>query len=127
MSAVTLVAMLAGVVAGGALVLAGASKLARPSWLDDAAALGVPAAVARPVPFAELVVGALLAVGLARPVTGAAAAVLFVVFSGLLVRQLRAGAHPVCACFGGLSRRPISWWSVARNAVLTVCALLAIR
>jgi uncharacterized membrane protein YphA (DoxX/SURF4 family) len=120
-------ASLAGLVAGGALVLAGASKLARPSWVADAAALDVPVAVARPVPVVELVVGALLAFGVARRVTGPVAAVLFVAFSVLLVRQLRAGARPVCACFGAFSRRPISWWSVARNAMLTLCALAAVR
>jgi uncharacterized membrane protein YphA (DoxX/SURF4 family) len=121
------VATTAAVLAGGTLVVAGALKLARPSWQADAAALGVPTALARPVPVVELLVGSLLAVGLGTTITGGAAAALYLAFTALLVRRLRAGARPVCACFGAFSRRPISWWSVVRNLVLTMCAVLAIR
>ena len=113
--------------AGGALLVAGATKLARPSWVADAAALGVSWSPIRFLPMIEVAVGALRAAGIARPVVGAAAAVLYAGFTALLVRRLRNGSRPVCACFGGFSRRPISWWSVVRNVVLTGCALAAIR
>ena len=113
--------------AGGALLVAGATKLARPIWVADAAALGVSWSPIRFLPVVEVAVGALLAAGIARPVVGAAAAVLYAGFTVLLVRRLRSGSRPVCACFGGFSRRPISWWSVVRNVVLTGCALAAIR
>ena len=119
------VGVVAGAAAGAALVVAGATKLARPTWVRDAAALGVPALLARPVPVVELGVGAALAVGLARRPLAFAALALFVAFSLVIARALAAGRRPVCACFGGWSRRPIGPLSLVRNGVLAALALVA--
>ena len=119
------VAAAAAAASGAALVLAGATKLARPAWVRDAAALGVPAWVARPVPVIELVVGAGLAVGLARRPLAWVAVALFVAFTVVIARVLAAGRRPVCACFGAWSRRPIGRGSLVRNVVLIALALVA--
>jgi hypothetical protein len=115
----------AGVLAGLAFVVAGASKLADPSWPAQAAGLGAPRPVAAVLPFVEIAVGAPTAVGLGGPWPPLAAAALLVAFSALLVVRLRSGRRPPCACFGRWSARPIGWGHVARNAVLLVAALAA--
>lgn len=119
------VGTVAAVAVGAALVVAGAAKVARPSWVADAAALGVPGWLARPVPAVELLVGAGLAVGVARRPLAWVALVLFVGFSAVLGRTLAQGRRPVCACFGAWSSRPIGPRSLARNAAFAALALLA--
>ncbi|HWL42988.1 MAG TPA: MauE/DoxX family redox-associated membrane protein [Ilumatobacter sp.] len=123
----SLLAAVAGVVVGVAFVVAGASKLAAgKAWPAQAAGLRVPAAVARVVPFGELVVGALLAVQVWRPWPAVAALVLLGAFTVLIVAHLRAGSHPPCACFGAWSARPIGWGHVTRNAALLALAVVAL-
>lgn len=119
------VGTVAAVAVGAALVVAGAAKLARPSWVADAAALGVPAWLARPVPLVELLVGAGLAVGVARRPLAWVALALFAAFSAVLGRTLAQGRRPVCACFGAWSQRPIGARSLARNAAFAALALVA--
>lgn len=121
------IATIAGLVAGAALAAAGAAKLARPTWLADAAALAVPTWLARPVPFVEVAVGVLLALNVAHPAAAWAAVGLLVAFTTLLVVRLRQGVRPPCACFGGLSRRPIGPGSIVRNLALLGCAIVATR
>lgn len=116
-------ALAAAILVGAAFVVAGGSKLAAgPGWNQ----LSVPAWLARPVPLAELVVGALLAVGIARPWPALAALVLLAVFSALIAAHLAAGQHPPCACFGAWSAKPLSWRHLARNAVLAALAVVAL-
>lgn len=97
----------------------------RVGWPAEAAALGVPRTVAIAVPWVELVVGALCATRLGWPVGPLAAGAMLVVFSAVLGRQLLKGHRPHCACFGGLSRRPIGPGALARNGGLLVLAALA--
>lgn len=101
-------------------------KLADRQWPAEASRLGVPAVVARAVPFGEVVVGAALVAGWAR----AAAALVALAFLGaataLLVVNLRRGRRPACACFGALSRRPIGWGSVVRNTAFAALAVLVV-
>ena len=61
-----------------------------------------------------VVVGALLAV-----------AVLAAFTIGIVVNLLR-GNRVECRCFGALSNKPLSWWSVVRNAVLIALAVLVL-
>ncbi len=121
----TVVGAVAAVAVGAALVVAGGAKLARPAWVVDAAALGVPAWAARPVPVVELLVGAGLVVGVARRPLAWVALLLFAGFSAVLGRSLARGRRPVCACFGAWSSRPIGPRSLARNAGLAALALVA--
>lgn len=115
----------AAVVVGAAVVVAGVSKLAKPSWVREAAGLGVPVALARPVPVFEIVLGSLVVFDVGRPVAAWAVAALLAAFTGVLLRPLLRGRHPVCACFGTWSAKPIGPASVVRNAVLIALAVVA--
>ncbi len=115
----------ASVALGAVFAVAAVTKMAAPTWTADAAALGVPRWLARPVPAVEVVLAATLVAGIASPVPALAAVGLLVVFSALVARALRRGRRPVCACFGRWSARPISAWTLARNGVLLVLAAAA--
>lgn len=122
-----LLADLAAVVAGAAFVVAGASKLAaRDSWRRQATDLGAPPLVVVPLPFVELVIGASLIVGLAKPFAAIAAIVLLVAFTALLALRISQGRRPSCACFGAWSASPIGPKHLARNGALLAIAVLAI-
>ena len=120
-----MIAVVAGAVVGGALLLAGALKLASPLWPGQAAELGVPAGAARVVPWVEIVAGSLLAARFTPRVTGVVAAGLLVGFTVLLIVRLAQGRRPPCACFGSRSTRPIGPGTVVRNVVLIALALVA--
>ena len=109
------------------MVVAGASKLAAgPAWPVQAAGLGVSGPVVVIVPWFELVVGSLTALGVASPWPAVAAAVLLAVFTALLARLLLQGKHPPCACFGAWSAKPIGVGHLIRNGLLLVAAVIAI-
>lgn len=115
----------AAIVVGIVLLAAGALKLRDERWPEAARALGTPRVLVPAVAPAELVLGGLLAAGVAPRVTGTLAAALFAVFTVALVRVLRRGDAPVCSCFGSWSARPVSWRSVGRNVALTALAVFA--
>lgn len=122
-----MIGTVAEVVLGGVFLLAGASKVvARREWPVQAAQLGAPDVVAPLVPWWEIVVGALLVVGVASPWPAVAAGATLVAFTALLMRLIARGEHPPCACFGGFSARPIGWGHVARNAVFLGLAVTAV-
>ncbi|MEO1063145.1 MAG: DoxX family protein [Actinomycetota bacterium] len=117
----------ARVVLGLVFLVSGATKLVDRTWPQSAAAFGVPTWAARALPVVELVVGAALVPGIGGPWLVAAAAALLVAFTAVIVVRLSADDdRPVCACFGAWSARPISWWTVARNAGLLAIAALAV-
>jgi TRAP-type C4-dicarboxylate transport system permease small subunit len=120
------VGTVAGVVLGAIFLLAGGGKLASRTWPEQARALGAPSIVARFLPGAEVTIGALLTVDVARRPLALSAAALLVGFSGLLARRLRQGQRPPCACFGGRRPRPIGPWTLARNAGFLAIAAVAI-
>ena len=122
-----MIATVAAVALGVVFVVAGASKVvSRREWPAQAAQLGAPDFVAPLVPWWEIVVGALLVVGVASPWPAVAAGATLVVFTALLMRLIVRGEHPPCACFGGFSARPIGWGHVARNAVFLGLAVIAV-
>ena len=122
-----MIATVVAVALGVVFVVAGASKVvSRREWPAQAAQLGAPDVVAPLVPWWEIVVGALLVVGVASPWPAVAAAATLVVFTALLMRLIVRGEHPPCACFGGFSARPIGWGHVARNAVFLGLAVIAV-
>lgn len=107
-----------------ALLVAGVSKLSSP-WRRDAEAMGVPWAVAAPVPVVEIVLGGLLAAGLGRPVVAWSAAALLTAFTALVATNLARGHRPPCACFGAWSRTPLGPRHLVRNGLLVAAAVLA--
>ena len=114
---------IASVVLGLAMLAAGAAKLASRTWPADARGIGAPAWTVPLVPWVELSLGALLVVDVLRPLVAIATAELLAAFTALLSVRLTRGERPPCACFGRLSTRPISWWSVVRNLVLIALAV----
>lgn len=114
----------AAVVLGLVFTWSGANKLVSKSWPNEAREFGAPPWSIQPLPIIELALGAGLAASQARWI-GWMLVGLIVAFTARLVAHLRAGRRPHCACFGGFTKRALSWWSVARNAALLVCGLLA--
>lgn len=122
-----MVALLVSTVLGAAFVLAGASKLAAGAgWPAAARDLGAPSAVVPFVPWVELAVGAAVVVRVGEPVPELAAVALLVVFSALIALRLSRGEHPVCACFGTWSARPLGPGHLLRNAALLAVAVVAV-
>jgi uncharacterized membrane protein YphA (DoxX/SURF4 family) len=116
----------AAVVLGAVLLVAAVAKLARPgSVAASAAGLRVPVWAAAAVPWVELVLGALLVAGALAPWPALAAGLLLVSFTAVLVRALRHGEHPRCACFGSLGSGRVTWRSVVRNLVFVALAVVA--
>jgi uncharacterized membrane protein YphA (DoxX/SURF4 family) len=119
------VIVIASVLLGAVFVVSGITKLAAmQQWRAQAADLGVHSSIARVLPVAELAVGALLIAQIARRPVAIIAGVLLAMFTLLLAVRLSQGKRPPCACFGGLSSKPISWLSIARNAVFIALALV---
>lgn len=107
---------------GLALVFAwaGTAKLLAPApTARSFAALGVPPALARVVPFVEL---ALAIAMVLAPITAVGALVLLGVFTIVLVG---ADDGVRCACFGSASSDPVSWVQVLRNGFLAAAAAVA--
>ena len=121
----SLVGRLAAVVLGIVLLVAGIAKRADQGWPQDAAALGTPAWAIPVLPWFEMLLGAVLVSGLARPAAAALAGLVLLAFTGLVVLNLARGRRPPCACFGASSRRPIGPGSLVRNVVLLALALIA--
>jgi len=126
MSAVGLVA---SILLGFVFLISGGSKIAAgPAWPEEARGLGAPPILVPVLPWAEIVLGAVLVMQLAPVIAAAVAVVVLVAFTALIVRRLSQGRHPPCACFGAWSTKPLGPGHVARNAgfiVLGVVALLA--
>lgn len=119
-------AAVASIIVGVAFLLAGGAKIAAGRrWPTQAAALGAPSAVVPLLPWAEIVVGALLCAQVYRPWIASLAALMLVAFSALLAIRLGQGKRPPCACFGSWSAKPLSWKHLARNAVLLAIAVFA--
>jgi hypothetical protein len=111
---------------GALLVWAAVAKIRRPDFTRESfARLGLrwPDSLAVAVPAVELVVAVLLVAW--PPAGGAAALVLFVAFTVVLVRVVRSGAHVGCACFGSPRVESVSWADVVRNVGLVVMSVLA--
>lgn len=128
MLAASLIANVARVALGLALVVAAVAKLAAGvRWVDQAATLGVRRPIAVALPWFELTVGATVAAGLAEPWPAVIAVGLLVVFTAWIAVHLVRGDHPPCACFGALSAAPLSWWHVARNVALIALGALSLN
>ncbi len=119
--------VIASVILGGVMCVAGGSKIAMGNrWPVEAQALGAPKAIAPIVPWCEVALGALLIVQIAPEIVGLLALGMLVIFTLLIAFQLRDGNRPVCACFGSWSSKPLSWQHVARNAGFIALALITI-
>jgi len=119
--------VIASIILGGVMCVAGGSKIAMGDrWPVEAQALGAPKLIAPIVPWIEIALGALLIVQLKPEIVGALSVALLVAFTLLIMRQLQKGERPVCACFGSWSSKPLSWNHVARNAGFIALAVITI-
>ena len=128
----------AALVAGAVLIAAGLPKVRRPrvfaAQIADYGIVGANAArlLARLVPVAELLAGALLLAGVAGPApvreAGAGLATgLFAMFLAALGSAYLRGREIACACFGGNSElETVGAHTIVRTALLLVLAALAI-
>lgn len=115
----------AGALVGAVLVIAGVAKLTSRGWPSQARAVGAPRWAIRVVPVLEILVGAALVAGV--PHAGWAALGLLVGLTAFLVVALLRGVEAPCACFGSMSTRPVTWWSVVRNVALMALAVVSLR
>ncbi len=115
----------AGALVGAILVIAGVAKLTSRGWPSQARSIGAPAWAVRVVPVLEVAIGAALVAGV--PYAGFAALVLLVGLTAFLVVALLRGVEAPCACFGSMSSRPVTWWSVVRNVLLMALAVVSLR
>ncbi len=114
-----LLSVAATTVVGAGFVVAGTSKLAaRERWRREAAGFGAPGWVIGPLPWIELLIGAVVLARIAVPVSVGAALTVLVVFTAAIVVNLARGRRPPCACFGAWSSSPIGWRHVVRNVIL---------
>ena len=110
------------------LISSGVAKLRHPDELSGWRDLGVPRPLQREWllrlhPWGEIALGIALAVlgGVLGEVAAGVAVVLMVAYTALIVQVLRRTSDASCACFG--EPAPVTRWTVARNAWLTVLAL----
>jgi peroxiredoxin/uncharacterized membrane protein YphA (DoxX/SURF4 family) len=89
---------------------------------------GVPLRWVPTVAWCLSIAEAIIAVGVLLPwvsgVAALAALLLLGVFTVVIVRLLRRGEHPSCACFGAASATPIGPKIMARNGLFAVLAVL---
>ena len=112
---------------GAIFIFSSTQKLIdRRGWVTQAAQLGVPQSIASLVAPLEGLVGVVLIAQTWPAVALIASLALLVAFTMLLVSLLVRGMHPPCACFGAARARPISWWTVMRNALFIALNLIAL-
>jgi hypothetical protein len=111
------------------LVIAGVAKIAtRSSLVPVLLTVGLPNRVAtitaKCVPFAEIALGLMLAVGVAPRAGGLAAVALAVAFTVVQLLMRRRNVELPCNCFGGRVRS-IASVTIARTILFAVAASLA--
>jgi uncharacterized membrane protein YphA (DoxX/SURF4 family) len=116
----------ARVVLGAVFLVSGVSKLRDPDWRTTATRFGLPAVLATPLAYAELVLGALLAAQVAAPWPSEIALGLLALFTGAAAAHAARRDDVPCGCFGaGSSQAPTTWRTVARNVGLCGLAVAA--
>ena len=118
--------MTARIALGVVLLATGAAKLRRPGWPATATAFGAPGWLVPLLPWAELVLGGLLAAGVGHPWTALAAAALLVAFTAAVAVRLARGEAVPCGCFGETSPEPVGADTLVRNGVLLAVGAVAV-
>jgi uncharacterized membrane protein YphA (DoxX/SURF4 family) len=116
----------------GVLIVSGIAKLGdRAGTRESYEAFRLPTrfapAVAMALPVVELAVSTALVPGTPVPVSAGLAAALFLTFAIVVTRSVLHDDQVECNCFGQLSAAPVTWRTVARNALLTLLALVVWR
>lgn len=130
-----MILLLARVLLGATLLVAGPAKLRNPRRFAGTIMELVPRVPSRitvilawTVPALEILCAIGLLGNLALQAAAVVAGGLLAVFTMIIASALLRGRQVSCACFGGSSATPMSWWSLARNMALLLSAtLLAAR
>ncbi|SRR6056297_736540 len=123
----TTVGLVASIVLGLVFLVSGASKVAAGrAWPQQARDLGAPAIVVPALPWAEIVLGAVLVAQVAPVAAATCALAVLVAFTALIVRRLAQGRRPPCACFGSWSAKPLGPGHVVRNVGFMTLGVLAL-
>ncbi len=122
---VALAAVVARVVLGLVFCVSGVRKALDRRWPAAARAFGAPRWSVSVLPWAEVVLGALLVAQIGGPWPGVAALALLGVFTAAIALHLARGDQVPCACFGATSARPVGLTAIARNLALCTLAALA--
>ena len=131
LSGLTLCAVLAAVI----LLVSGVSKVQSRDTVGDALdALGLPGSqlpsgVLSMLPWAEIVLGALLLIvgGVFGIVVASCAVALFCLYLGIIIRAVVTIPDPVdCHCFGDLAPGDIGARTIVRNVLLVAASVLAL-
>jgi putative oxidoreductase len=80
--------------------------------------------IARALPFVELTLGGLLLLGIAQAASSFLLAGLLIIFTLAVSVNLLRGRSIDCGCLGAGAPAPITWWTVGRNLVLILAALV---
>lgn len=75
------------------------------------------------LPVAEIVIGLALVTGVYARGAAITAGVMLVGFAVGMVQAIVRGIDLDCGCFGHFAEAQVSWWTVARNATLTLIAI----
>lgn len=115
----TFLRIVTSIALGGVMCFAGGSKLRMGrGWREQAKGMGAPIWTAPFVPWVEIVLGALLVAQMLTALVSFLTVVLLAAFTWLIVKNLRADKHPMCACFGAWSAAPLGRAHVVRNGAL---------
>jgi thiol-disulfide isomerase/thioredoxin len=128
---VPVIALIARFVLAGAFLAAGGAKLVDLKGTRRAVvAFGAPertaGALAIALPLAELAVAGLLMPASTALYGTLGVLVLLAIFTAAISSNLARGRAPECHCFGQLHSAPVSWRTLARNALLMGIAAFAV-
>jgi uncharacterized membrane protein YphA (DoxX/SURF4 family) len=119
--------LIARLVLAVVFAIAGAAKLADlPASRAAVAGFGAPdrlaGAIGTLLPFAELVIAALLVPNATAPVGATGALLILLGFSVVIALSIQRGTSPDCRCLGQLHSRPAGPGTLRRNFGLAVVA-----
>jgi thiol-disulfide isomerase/thioredoxin len=124
-------ALIVRLVLAGVFLVAGGAKLIDLKGTRKAVvAFGVPeraaGALAIALPLAELFIAGLLMPASTARYGSLGVLVLLAIIGAAILSNLARGRAPECHCFGQLHSAPVSWRTLARNAVLVAVAAFAL-
>ena len=117
-------------VIGGIFIVAGASKVGNAAQFaaQIAGFRLLPEALVAPLavmlPYWEMLLGALVVLGLFTRVAAGIAVVLLVLFDAAIASAVVRGMTVSCGCFGPNDATVTTWAEVARDAIFVVLALI---
>jgi uncharacterized membrane protein YphA (DoxX/SURF4 family) len=122
--------LLARIIVGGTLLVAGAMKIGHfdalastiASYRIPFLAPAVIAPISVAIPLIEVLLGAYLLIGLYTRLIGVFALCEFAIFAAAVASVVMRGIPASCGCFGPGDTRPASWVEVARDVGLAVLA-----